>query len=173
MSESPWAGPRRVITQAMLRRHFDSGSFARGEGYHRQGRVCDLRSEAGQDGTVRVTAQVRGSLPSPYRQDIRLVLRNGAIASVSGECDCPVGVNCKHVAAALLAWAGSRPATAPAPAPPREPGPPPAVRLLLSRLEEAAALDAGDTYPEAVRTRLVYVLRLDEQPGGCEASRST
>ena len=169
VSEDRWVGSHRVITQTMLRRHFDPGSFARGEQYHRQGRVSALRSEAGQDGTVRVTAQVRGSLPSPYRQDIRLVLRNGAIASVSGDCDCPVGFNCKHVAAALLAWAGSRPATVPAPAPPREPGAHPAVRLLLSRLEEAAALDTGDAYPETVRTRLVYVLRLDEQPGGCEA----
>ncbi len=169
VSEDRWVGSHRVITQTMLRRHFDPGSFARGEQYHRQGRVSALRSEAGQDGTVRVTAQVRGSLPSPYRQDIRLVLRNGAIASVSGDCDCPVGFNCKHVAAALLAWAGSRPATVPAPAPPREPGAPPAVRLLLSRLEEAAELDTGDAYPETVRTRLVYVLRLDEQPGGCEA----
>ncbi|WP_246458159.1 SWIM zinc finger family protein [Azospirillum oryzae] len=98
----------------MLRRHFDTGSFTRGEQYHRQGRVSAPRSEAGQDGTVRVTAQVRGSLPSPYSQDIRLVLRNGAITSVGGDCDCPVGFNCKHVAAALLSWAGSRPATAPA-----------------------------------------------------------
>ncbi|WP_395456426.1 SNF2-related protein [Azospirillum melinis] len=156
-----------MITHSMLRRHFDAGTFERGERYHRQERVSALHSEAGAEGAIRVTARVRGSLPSPYRQDIRLFLRNGAPTSVSGICDCPVGLNCKHVAAALLAWADRQPKTAPVQ--PAVPEPAAAVRHLLSRLEEAAALDAGDAYPDTVRTRLVYALRLDEHPGGREA----
>lgn len=80
-----------MITQSMLRRHFDAGAFERDERYHRQGRVSALRSETGADGAVRV----RGSQPSPYRQNIQLFLRDGAPISISGVCECPVGLNCK------------------------------------------------------------------------------
>jgi len=97
-----------VITQPMLRRHFDAGAFERGERYHRQGRVSALRSETGPDGAVRVTARVRGSQSSPYRQDIRLFLRDGIPTSISGVCECPVGLNCKHVAAAILTFGPAR-----------------------------------------------------------------
>ncbi|WP_149651460.1 DEAD/DEAH box helicase [Azospirillum argentinense] len=156
-----------MITQSMLRRHFDAGAFERGERYHRQGRVSALRSETGADGAVRVTARVRGSQPSPYRQDIRLFLRDGTPISISGVCECPVGLNCKHVAAAILAWAGaSATAALPSSAAPEVSM---AVRQMLSRMEEAAALDSGDSYPDTVRTRLLYVLRVDEKPGGREA----
>lgn len=156
-----------MITQSMLRRHFDARAFEQGERYHRQGQVSALRSEAGAGGAVRVTARVRGSQPSPYRQDIRLFLRDGAPISISGVCECPVGLNCKHVAAAVLAWAGAS-ATA-APPSPDAPEMSTAVRQILSRMEEAAALDSGDAYPDTVRTRLLYVLRVDEKPGGREA----
>ncbi|GAB3130882.1 DEAD/DEAH box helicase [Novispirillum itersonii] len=162
-----------MITRSMLRRHFDAGTFERGERYHRQGRVSALHSEADAEGAIRVVARVRGSLPSPYRQDIRLFLRNGALTSVSGVCGCPVGLNCKHVAAVLLAWADRPLLTVPVQPPtsvqPALPESAAAVRHLLSRLEAAAALDADDAYPDTVHTRLVYALRLDEQPGGREA----
>ncbi|WP_349596575.1 DEAD/DEAH box helicase [Azospirillum argentinense] len=155
-----------MISQSMLRRHFDVAAFERGERYHREGRVAALHCEAGTDGAVRVTACVRGSQPSPYRQDIRLFLRGGVPASISGVCECPVGLNCKHVVAAVIAWAGA--SADMAPPSPGSPELPVAVRRMLSRMEAAAALDSGDSYPDTVRTRLLYVLRMDEKADGCE-----
>ncbi|MFP5511518.1 MAG: SNF2-related protein [Alphaproteobacteria bacterium] len=117
---------------------------------------------------------------------------NGALRQVEGECDCPVGYNCKHVAAALLAWierAASTSATGrrseqpfsglsspslPAPATaanreqmaPAEPGLSFPVRDLLARLNAAALRETAEQYADTVRKRLLYVLCLDDTPSG-------
>lgn len=44
-------------------------------------------------------ATVKGSQPDPYQQRITIEAHR-----IDAECSCPVGINCKHVAAALLAW---------------------------------------------------------------------
>jgi hypothetical protein len=44
---------------------------------------------------------VFGSRPRPYGQTIMLA-SNGRAVTINGYCSCPVGVNCKHVAAVLL-----------------------------------------------------------------------
>ncbi|SMH62616.1 DEAD/DEAH box helicase [Azospirillum agricola] len=153
-----------------LRRHFDPGSYERGERYQREGRVRTLHAHQGPGGGVRLAATVRGSQRMPYAQVILLRQRGDAVTAIEGECDCPVGFNCKHVAAAVIDWAlrESRPAEAPRPPPPSGPQPSAALTSLLSRLDEAAAADAGDSYPDTVRKRLVYALRLDDGPNGAE-----
>ena len=50
----------------------------------------------------RILALVSGSARQPYTSSARLVHhKNGRISLISG-CTCPVGVDCKHVAAMLL-----------------------------------------------------------------------
>jgi superfamily II DNA or RNA helicase len=71
---------------------------AAGLTYQRQGRVRSLGLDA--DG-VTLIASVRGSLPQPYEQTIRIEPDELGVATIEGECTCPVGHNCKHVAAAL------------------------------------------------------------------------
>ncbi|WP_434625954.1 SNF2-related protein [Azospirillum sp. B2RO_4] len=136
-----------------------------------------------------MTSTVRGSGRALYGQDIIVQIADGVLKLVDGECDCPVGYNCKHVAAALLAWAER---TATAGRPPERPTsprlgatlPPPAaaaaqdqpapaehglsapVKELLSRLSAAAQRETANRYAESVRKRLLYVLRLDDTPSG-------
>jgi len=79
-----------------LRKAFDSGTFARGQAYAREGHV---RKFAWADDVCE--GAVAGSGRSPYRQKVR-VIRKGAHLSISGACSCPMEHNCKHVVALLV-----------------------------------------------------------------------
>ncbi|MBP7240817.1 DEAD/DEAH box helicase [Amaricoccus sp.] len=76
-------------------------------------------------------------------------------------CDCPVGHNCKHSAAALIAMA-TREATPGAPDPPARL--PPILEAWLDRVRTADAPEpvrpeaGADGYPDNVRDRLIYVV---------------
>ncbi len=57
---------------------------------------------------VQLNAAVKGSHKDPYRQNIRIVWRpDYSAAEIEGDCTCPVGYNCKHVAAACLMYQNS------------------------------------------------------------------
>jgi hypothetical protein len=87
----------------------------RGTGCARAGRVTGLQTEGG--GQV-LTAAVRGTAHRPYRTEVA-----ATCSGWSGTCSCPVGVDCKHVAAVLVAaqqGLGGR-----AQRPGRQPAPPP------------------------------------------------
>jgi hypothetical protein len=73
-----------------------------GDRYWRQGRVLFLNSNENEKG-VRIKARVQGSRRQPYAQTIEVVAINGVFLDIEGECSCPVGFNCKHVAAVLFA----------------------------------------------------------------------
>ncbi|MEX6501355.1 DEAD/DEAH box helicase [Pseudomonas zhanjiangensis] len=75
---------------------FGAGDFSRGLGYAEQKRSKLLSLK---DHTL--LASCRGSGAQTYQQRITLH-PYGQSWSVSGHCSCPVGYNCKHVAAALL-----------------------------------------------------------------------
>jgi hypothetical protein len=79
-----------------LRKAFDSGTFARGQAYAREGHV---RKFAWTKDVCE--GAVAGSGRSPYRQKVRMV-RKGAHLSISGSCSCPMEHNCKHVVALLV-----------------------------------------------------------------------
>ncbi|MDQ2104669.1 DEAD/DEAH box helicase [Azospirillum isscasi] len=165
-----------MIDPHSLRRFFDHGSFERGQRYEREGRVRALDVVAHQSNALFITATVQGSERHPYEQEIEVVLKGSAVHGVDGRCNCPVGQNCKHVAAAVIAWArrGETQARHPEPSPIPPPAPPPAplpvlsapLQTLLFRLDEAAERDAGDRYPETVRKRLLYALGLEDEADG-------
>ncbi|WP_022889925.1 DEAD/DEAH box helicase [Agromyces italicus] len=76
-------------------------SLSRGRTVERSGAVEELVWEAAG---FRLRAVVRGSSAESYRVDVRLDLAiPGRTTILSGTCSCPVGRNCKHVAAVLLA----------------------------------------------------------------------
>ncbi len=153
----------------------------RGRQYHRHGRVVGVEQRA--NGTV--VALVRGNSASPYTQHIRLRRsRDGLLSGIDGQCSCPVGHNCKHVAAALLALAGRGGAALEVAGPSgreasrwpqlrqnllpekaRAPALPPALKVWLEQVRAAdAPADGGaEDYPAGVRERLLYVL--DVAPG--------
>ena len=68
-------------------------AFEAARSYVREDRVLAFE----QDDEV-VFGQVLGTAPRPYEQTITLEATRGGV-SVAGDCTCPVGFNCKHVAA--------------------------------------------------------------------------
>ena len=87
------------ITQQDLSRTFTSAYLARGRAYSRSNKV--LKLEIQQEGAV-VVGAVAGSGGETYRVYIRLQARSAGGVLIVGECSCPVGMNCKHVVAALI-----------------------------------------------------------------------
>ena len=89
-----------------IRRAIGEPYFSRGQAYHRRGAVRSVEIKSPD----RVKAQVKGTALQPYLLSALLKYRSdGTLGSVEGDCSCPVGFNCKHIAAALLAAAGARP----------------------------------------------------------------
>ncbi|MGQ0619761.1 MAG: DEAD/DEAH box helicase [Panacagrimonas sp.] len=74
------------------------GAFAKGMDYARRGQVLGVwwETPAGP-----LAARVQGTEDEPYQCRITWSDLKGRL-EVEGECSCPVGFNCKHVAAALI-----------------------------------------------------------------------
>ncbi|MET0930225.1 MAG: SNF2-related protein, partial [Aeromicrobium sp.] len=93
-----------ALTDAELRRSFDSGSFSRGKAYGHAGRVTLIDVEP--DGSA-ATAQVRGSGTQSYTASVQLRETRAGGTHIWGTCSCFVGTNCKHVVALIIAVRGS------------------------------------------------------------------
>ncbi|GAA1785797.1 DEAD/DEAH box helicase [Agromyces lapidis] len=120
-------------------------SLSRGRTVERSGAVEELVWEAAG---FRLGAVVRGSSAESYRVNVRLDLGiPGRTTILSGTCSCPVGRNCKHVAAALLASAERHRQEAAAPAPEIEDAAGRGWRAELEALTTAAGRDAGESVP--------------------------
>jgi len=128
-----------------LNEHFDGPTLERGHDYVRRGLVVSV--EPLLDGAI--TGRVSNGSGQVYRQ--RITLDRGR---VDGICSCPVGHNCKHVVAMLMAWAAQQ----------RErPGLAAPVNSWLSRVRESAVARQlpearSEDYPDSVKERLLYVL---------------
>ena len=83
-----------------LTNFFKPAYLQRGQKYHQNGHVIDT-SELQNGQLIRGT--VRGSGGQSYYAQIHLQIKNRLLKGVKGNCSCPVGLNCKHVAAILLA----------------------------------------------------------------------
>ncbi|WP_211463015.1 DEAD/DEAH box helicase [Collimonas silvisoli] len=92
------------LTLADVRDVLHQATYDRGQEYVRQRRVLAVE----QDGDV-LNARVQGSGSNIYQQEITLsVFRD--TPDIDSVCSCPVGSNCKHVAAALIEYL-QRPST--------------------------------------------------------------
>ena len=147
----------------MILRTLSRAALEEGRRYEALGRVRNLYVSDRGD---LMQAETQGSAPLPYRQSIALRRGKEGAMSIYGACTCPVRINCKHVAAVLLAARrgpifhrrGELPATGvPASTGAAEAPLPFAVTSWLQSLETAEQADS-EVYPEAVRQRLVYVL---------------
>ena len=82
-----------------------SRSFDRGRIYARRGRVLEVRWDSQDETLAGSVAGQRGL----YETGAFFVGgRDGALQFEDGECTCPVGYNCKHVAALVIAATESR-----------------------------------------------------------------
>ena len=135
------------LDEERLRRAVGPAAFEKGLEYVRKGRVLEAHVEPG--GGVR--GSVKGSEWKPYEQR---VLLGGE--GLDGRCTCPVGSNCKHVAAVLLDLLGQDEVVE-TPAPKADP----LVATWLQALEDAFA--DPNAYPADVPQRVYYVLTKDER----------
>lgn len=141
-----WRGAAMDIR---LSAFFDAVTLQRARVYVQQGFVTSIELLA--DGTLK--GRVSNGRGQSYQQQIAFA-RN----FVEGECSCPVGYNCKHVAAAVMAWSErgkGRPELA---AP---------VQGWLTRVKDSARAAPAveprpQDYPTSVKDRLLYVLVPDE-----------
>ncbi|HYO38000.1 MAG TPA: SNF2-related protein, partial [Geodermatophilus sp.] len=99
------ADPSAALTDAVVRRSVGEPAFSRGAAYARAGRVSvDAR------GRDEVSGFVTGQGGRIYRT---VAGWEGDVGRWWGECSCPVGYDCKHVAALLLAAREAAPAGPP------------------------------------------------------------
>ena len=125
--------------------HFDWAALQRGRDYARRGLVVSVDVLADDA----LAAQVSNGRGTTYRQ--RIVLGDGWL---DGQCSCPVGHNCKHVAAVMMTWAAKQHA---------RPGFAAPVQGWLRRIKDSATPTQHpevlpEDYPENVKDRLLYVL---------------
>lgn len=93
----------RPLNRDDIRHAIDLSSFNQGLTYFQQGMVVDLTEERRDSEGVSLQARVRGSGGRLYRQTI-YIPADPDRHDIRGSCGCPVGYNCKHVAAASLAF---------------------------------------------------------------------
>lgn len=87
-----------------IKNETDSGSYLRGLEYFEQGMVESLKVERVGKYVVSLSSEVNGSNYMPYEQSILIRQTNHGVIDISGQCDCPVGFNCKHVVAVCLEY---------------------------------------------------------------------
>ena len=173
---------RRVIevTDEMIRATVSPNAYAAGRAYMLDGRV---RAIALEPKTDQIRATVKGSGTARYSLTVSMREKAGRIV-LHGECSCPVGLNCKHVAAVLLAKTrqdAARRNHQPVAAPPAAPVKPAAFKMAGTKQAPAAALPSNLTawlrelaasvtadseeYPSNVTKRIFYMLGQSTQPG--------
>jgi superfamily II DNA or RNA helicase len=90
------------LSQGQLRRAVGDAAFQRGLRYHAAGKVLELAARESKRGIV-IDASTSGSAGEIYRQHIEIE-PYGSGVEIDGQCSCPMLYNCKHVAAACIAW---------------------------------------------------------------------
>lgn len=88
------------LTSDDIRQACGGASYHRGLDYYRQGMVQEVKVLP-LNNSVEVHSIVSGGFRDAYKVSISLMDRSGEL-SVDGDCECPVGFNCKHVAATLV-----------------------------------------------------------------------
>ena len=135
------------LSDADLHAHFSDSWLTRGDDLVKSGRVIDLERGAADR---YFSARVQGSRTQPYQVTIRLNQNQGHW-HVVGHCACPVGYNCKHVAAVLI--------SARAEASVSEDGVSASLNQWLERLSVAVREpDAVTQFAAGVVDRLLYVV---------------
>ncbi|HET8731958.1 MAG TPA: DEAD/DEAH box helicase [Moraxellaceae bacterium] len=89
-----------LFTSADIISFFGHHTFSKGADYMRQQRVLECRVGRAGNALV-VSAEVQGSGRPVYAVHVRVARARGHVF-FDNDCSCPVGVDCKHVVAALL-----------------------------------------------------------------------
>jgi len=146
MSEIP------TISDALINTWVGKTFAMRGKRYFKHDRVTELASL--QQGT-QLMGDVQGTAAKPYE----VLIHFEADDAIRGECTCPTGLDCKHVAAVLYAWMDQQDEVKAAPAVP--PGPMMFGQWLGALEQVNDGKVAHQEYPDSVKQRLLYILEPD------------
>ena len=140
-------------------------SYLRGLDYFVRGMVRSV--EFGSPG--RIHGEVSGSRPKPYAVAVKYEFgSDGTLLPVEGRCSCPVGYNCKHTVAVLLAARHVSPGADDGVAGTAREGVSRDVRRWLDEWSGAVAARPDDRpagAPEPGRDHLFYVIHRDATGG--------
>jgi SNF2 family DNA or RNA helicase len=96
--------PKKLL-RSDIRYECGEHSYEQGRSYYDKGLVVKLVTTNEGALFVELDSSVKGTHVSPYQQNIRIVWRpDYSAAKIKGDCSCPAGHNCKHVAAACLSY---------------------------------------------------------------------
>jgi len=140
-----------VISDERIQQMLGVTCSSRGKAYDRKGHVLDVTMDDGL-----LVAEVSGSQNEPYHVHIRF----NSKAELVSRCTCPVGGDCKHVAASLYAWMDKvdEQAKAEVKASPI----PFAFAQWLGALDQVRdGQPVRDEFPDSVKQRLLYILQPD------------
>ncbi|WP_025292399.1 DEAD/DEAH box helicase [Sphingomonas sanxanigenens] len=130
---------------------FAPAAITRGRGYFREGRAT-VTHDAIIGSHNAIESSVRGSYSERYTQIITIRRQASGRILISGQCSCPVSLQCKHIVAAVMQWRADR----------RTKPPVEGVALSNSLAQWIAAigddLQRLDENPGQVRKRLSYIL---------------
>ncbi|MBL8668773.1 MAG: DEAD/DEAH box helicase [Rhodospirillales bacterium] len=146
----------RLHTLDDIRRTASASAFEKATLYQRRRRA--FVTEMAEDGT-RIKGRVQGTQRRPYSLVIEVGIGPDGRVRIEGSCSCPIGYNCKHVAALLIETMVTAEGRKLAP-PAGRPVLSPQAESWLADLDRAMAL-SEDEYPTSIRQRLIYVLSID------------
>lgn len=97
--------PKKTLQNSDIQIGCTYSTYERGREYFARGRVINLTIVNKGVLFVQLSATVKGNNVIPYKQNIRITWRSDfRSANIDGNCSCPMGYNCKHVAAACLMY---------------------------------------------------------------------
>ncbi|MBI5788867.1 MAG: DEAD/DEAH box helicase [Candidatus Schekmanbacteria bacterium] len=154
-----------IYSAENIRNFFPSAYYARGRSYFQEGRVRELKFS--EDGRL-LKGKVEGNLPNPYRVKVEINKEGAKYVEFFGECSCPIGYNCKHVVALLLAGlaAPASEDTEKKPVKVEEKVTDYFVIEWLRKIEEAVLSPSVNNYSAASKQRLLYLLDLKKESSG-------
>lgn len=95
----------KKLLRSDIRYECEDSAYERGKSYYEKGMVLDVTVKSEGTLFVQLNATVKGSAINPYKQNIRIIWRpDYSSAEIDGDCSCPMGYNCKHVAAVCLKY---------------------------------------------------------------------
>jgi len=98
----------KKLLRSDIRYECGESAYERGRSYFEKNQVVNLIIKSEGVLFVQLNAAVKGSEANPYKQNIRIIWRpDYSSAEIEGHCSCPVGYNCKHVAAVCLKYQNS------------------------------------------------------------------
>ena len=140
-SPEPRTPVELIYTVTDLNQTFSRTELERARGIRREDKIMAI--EASSDGSE-IVGRVRGSYGETYKQKIRSSFKGGL--TVNGQCSCPVGHNCKHVAALMLEVVTRH-------------GTPAQVKLLAGSTAKTEEISGIPSQPQTVEEMLEYLQR--------------